>query len=69
LEATFVRKRLLVVDAQGTEYLSEVASTVHDTFHALMLTELDRLRKNHAELFENIICGRHYRFTARNALG
>src|SRR5215471_14819417 len=33
---------VLVVDAQGHGIISaKIASTVHDTFHALMLTELD----------------------------
>src|SRR6266480_4343911 len=34
---------VLLVDAQGHGIISaKIASTVHDTFHALMLTELDR---------------------------
>src|SRR6202166_4194013 len=37
---------VLVVDAQGHGIISaKIASTVHDTFHALMLTELDRYGK------------------------
>jgi hypothetical protein len=37
---------VLVVDAQGRGVISaKIASTVHDTFHALMLTELDRYGK------------------------
>jgi hypothetical protein len=35
--------RVLLVDAQGHGLVSaKIASTVHDTFHALMLVELDR---------------------------
>jgi len=41
---------LLLVDAQGHGLISaKIASTVHDTFHALMLVELD-----HAGIFEKI---------------
>src|SRR5882757_10976434 len=37
---------VLVVDAQGHGIISaKIASTVHDTFYALMLTELDRYGK------------------------
>src|SRR5438132_576584 len=43
---------VLVVDAQGHGIISaKIASTVHDTFHALMLTELDRYGKTTPELF------------------
>jgi serine phosphatase RsbU (regulator of sigma subunit) len=46
---------LLVVDAQGHGIISaKIASTVHDTFHALMLTELDRYGKVTPELLENL---------------
>jgi hypothetical protein len=37
---------VLLVDAQGHGLISaKIASTVHDTFHAFMLTELDRYGK------------------------
>jgi len=37
---------VLVVDAQGHGIISaKIASTVHDTFHALMLSELDHRGK------------------------
>src|SRR5207244_11682364 len=37
---------VLLVDAQGHGIISaKIASTVHDTFHALMLAELDRRGK------------------------
>ena len=42
---------VLVVDAEGHGIISaKIASTVHDTFHALMLTELDRYGKTTPEL-------------------
>jgi hypothetical protein len=42
---------------------------VHDTFHALMLTELDRYGKTTPELFENINLRLAQSVSARNALG
>jgi serine phosphatase RsbU (regulator of sigma subunit) len=61
---------VLVVDAQGHGIISaKIASTVHDTFHALMLTELDRYGKTTPELFEDINLRLAQSVTARNALG
>jgi serine phosphatase RsbU (regulator of sigma subunit) len=61
---------VLVVDAQGHGIISaKIASTVHDTFHALMLTELDRYGKTTPMLFENINLRLAQSVTARNALG
>ena len=61
---------VLVVDAQGHGIISaKIASTVHDTFHALMLTELDRYGKTTPTLFENINLRLAQSVTARNALG
>ena len=61
---------ILVVDAQGHGIISaKIASTVHDTFHALMLTELDRYGRTTPELFENINLRLALSITARNALG
>lgn len=61
---------VLMVDAQGHGIISaKIASTVHDTFHALMLTELDRYGKTTPELFENINLRLALSVTARNALG
>jgi len=61
---------VLVVDAEGHAIISaKIASTVHDTFHALMLTELDRYGKTTPELFENINLRLAQSVTARNALG
>ncbi len=61
---------ILIVDAQGHDIISaKIASTVHDTFHALMLTELDRYGKTTPELFENLNLRLAQSLTARNALG
>ncbi len=61
---------VLVVDAQGHGIISaKIASTVHDTFHALMLSELDHQGKTTAELFERINLRLALSVTARNALG
>ena len=61
---------VLVVDAQGHGLISaKIASTVHDTFHALMLSELDRYGKTTPELFELINLRLAHSVTARNALG
>lgn len=44
---------VLLVDAQGHGLISaKIASTVHDTFHAFMLSELDQHGKTTPELFE-----------------
>ena len=61
---------ILIVDAQGHGIISaKIASTVHDTFHALMLTELDRYGKTTPRLFENLNLRLAQSVTARNALG
>lgn len=61
---------ILLVDAQGHGIISaKIASTVHDTFHALMLSELDRYGRTTPELFENINLRLAQSVTARNALG
>jgi serine phosphatase RsbU (regulator of sigma subunit) len=61
---------VLVVDAQGHGIISaKIASTVHDTFHALMLVELDHRGKTTPEFFERINLRLAYSVTARNALG
>jgi serine phosphatase RsbU (regulator of sigma subunit) len=61
---------VLLVDAQGHGLISaKIASTVHDTFHALMLTELDRYGKTTPGFFENINVRLAQSVTARNALG
>ena len=61
---------VLVVDAQGHGIISaKIASTVHDTFHALMLTELDRYGKTTPMLFDNLNLRLAQSVTARNELG
>ena len=61
---------VLLVDAQGHGIISaKIASTVHDTFQALMLTELDRYGRTTPMLLENINLRLAQSVTARNALG
>jgi serine phosphatase RsbU (regulator of sigma subunit) len=61
---------VLVVDAQGHGIISaKIASTVHDTFHAFMLSELDHHGKTTPELFEKINLRLAQSVTARNVLG
>ncbi len=61
---------ILIVDAQGHGIIpAKIASTVHDTFHALMLTELDRYGKTTPKIFENLNLRMAQSTTARNALG
>jgi len=61
---------VLVADGQGHGLISaKIASTVHDTFHAFMLSELDHHGKTTPELFENINLRLAQSVTARNALG
>src|SRR5437870_13802354 len=61
---------VLLVHAQGHGIISaKIASTIHDTFHAFILTELDRYGKTTPKLFENINLRLAQSVTARNALG
>ena len=61
---------LLIVDAQGHGIISaKIASTVHDTFHAFMLSELDHHGKTTPSLFERLNLRLAQSTTARNALG
>ena len=61
---------VLLVDAEGHGIIAaKIASTVHDTFHALMLSELDQRGKTTPELFERINLRLAQSVTARNALG
>ena len=61
---------VLIVDAQGHGLISaKIASTVHDTFHAFMLSELDHHGTTTPEFFENINLRLAHSVTARNALG
>jgi serine phosphatase RsbU (regulator of sigma subunit) len=61
---------VLLVDAQGHGVISaKIASTVHDTFHAFMLSELDHHGQTTPELFEQLNIRLAQSVTARNALG
>jgi len=61
---------VLLVDAEGHGIISaKIASTVHDTFHALMLAELDAHGKTTPKLFEGVNLRLAKSITARNALG
>jgi serine phosphatase RsbU (regulator of sigma subunit) len=61
---------ILIVDAQGHGIISaKIASTVHDTFHALLLDELDQYGKTTPDLFENLNLRLALSATARNTLG
>src|SRR6202040_4337087 len=60
----------LLVDAQGHGVISaKIASTVHDTFHAFMLSELDQNGRTTPEMFEKINLRLAQSVSARNALG
>src|SRR5580692_1359259 len=61
---------VLLVDAEGHGIIAaKIASTVHDTFHALMLSELDHRGKTTPEMFERLNLRLAQSATARNALG
>src|SRR6266699_1241489 len=61
---------VLLVDAQGHGLIAaKIASTVHDTFHAFMLSDLDHHGTTTPELFENLNLRLARSVTARNALG
>jgi serine phosphatase RsbU (regulator of sigma subunit) len=70
LRELYTTAGVLLVDAQGHGIISaKIASTVHDTFHAFILSELDQHGKTTPELFENINLRLAQSVTARNALG
>lgn len=70
LHNLFTTAGVLIVDAEGHEIISaKIASTVHDTFHALMLSELDEHGKTTPDFFERINLRLAHSVTARNALG
>ena len=61
---------VLLVDAEGHGIIAaKIASTVHDTFHALMLAELDHRGKTTPGLFERLNLRLAQSVTARNVLG
>lgn len=70
LRELYTTAGVLLVDAQGHGIISaKIASTVHDTFHAFILTELDRYGKTTPKLFEDINLRLAQSVSARNALG
>ena len=70
LRELYTTAGVLLVDAQGHGIISaKIASTVHDTFHALMLSEFDHRGKTTPDLFERINLRLAQSVTARNALG
>ena len=61
---------VLLVDAEGHGIVAaKIASTVHDTFQAFMLSELDRNGEATTDLFEELNLRLAQSVTARNALG
>ena len=60
---------VLLVDAQGHGIIAaKIASTVHDTFHTAMLSELDCNGRTTPDMFERINLRLARSVTARNAL-
>ena len=70
LQELYTTAGVLLVDAQGHGIIgAKIASTVHDTFHAFMLSELDRYGRPTPDLFEKLNLRLAQSVTARNALG
>lgn len=70
LEELYAMAGVLLVDAQGHGIIAaKIASTVHDTFHAFMMSELDRIGKTTTDFCEKINLRLAQSVTARNALG
>jgi serine phosphatase RsbU (regulator of sigma subunit) len=70
LHELYTTAGVLLVDAEGHGLIAaKIASTVHDTFHALMLSELDRNGKTTTDLIEKLNLRLAQSVTARNALG
>ena len=70
LQELYTTAEVLLVDAQGHGIIAaKIASTVHDTLHAFMLTELDRSGTITPALFEQLNLRLAQSATARNALG
>ena len=70
LRSLYSTAGLLVLDAQGHGVISaEIASTVHSTFHALMLSELDQHGRMTPELFESMNLRMALSVNARHQLG
>jgi serine phosphatase RsbU (regulator of sigma subunit) len=61
---------VLVVDAEGHGIIAaKIASTIHDTFQAFMLADLDQRGRTTMQMFERINLRLAQSVTARNALG
>jgi serine phosphatase RsbU (regulator of sigma subunit) len=70
LQELYTMAGVLLVDAQGHGIIAaKIASSVHDTFHAFMLSELDRIGKTTTDFCEKINLRLAQSVTARNALG
>jgi len=70
LHELYTTAGVLLVDAQGHGIISaKIASTVHDSFHSLMLSELDHSGRTTPGFFEKINLRLAQSVTARNALG
>src|SRR5260370_13166833 len=70
LHELYTTAGVLLVDAQGHGIISaKIASTIHDTFQAFILSELDRYGKTTPKLFENVNLRLAQSVTARNAFG
>jgi len=70
LRSLYATAGVLLVDAQGHDIIAaKIASTVHDTFHAFMLSELDSHGTTTTDLFEKLNLRLAESATARNALG
>ena len=69
LHELYTTAGVLLVDAQGHGTISaKIASSVHETFHAFMLSELDQYGKTTTKLFEHINLRMAHSVTARNEL-
>ena len=70
LHELYTTAGVLLVDAQGHGIISaKIASTVHDTFHASILADLDQHGRTTPQLFEHLNLRLAQSVTARNALG
>ena len=70
LQSLYETAGVLLVDAEGHGIIAaKIASTVHDTFQAFMLSELDRNGEATTDLFERLNVRLAQSVSARNALG
>jgi serine phosphatase RsbU (regulator of sigma subunit) len=70
LQSLYDTAGVLLVDAEGHGIVAaKIAPTVHDTFQAFMLSELDRNGEATTDLFEKLNLRLAQSVTARNALG